>query len=81
MHETNILVSVQHELRSVAELRKAVLFARHQLLREASKLHYNVLLMEGYVSIIPTSLSFTLSLLQLNFRQLPKIRLLIVFLD
>ncbi|KAI0803056.1 hypothetical protein BC629DRAFT_1438147 [Irpex lacteus] len=48
MHETNILVSVQHELRSVAELRKAVLFARHQLLREASKLHYNVLLMEGW---------------------------------
>ena len=51
MHDTNILVSVQHELRHVSELRKAVLFARHQLMQEVYKLHYNILLMEGCVSV------------------------------
>ena len=56
MHDTNILVSVQHELRHVSELRKAVLFARHQLMQEVYKLHYNILLMEGCVSVSLISL-------------------------
>jgi hypothetical protein len=47
MHNTNLFVRLEHELRSVSELRKAVYCARQQLRQEASQLGYNILLVEG----------------------------------
>ncbi|KAI0690689.1 hypothetical protein BC835DRAFT_1280580 [Cytidiella melzeri] len=48
MHDTDLLVELQHEIKNVAELRKAVQFARLRLMKEASQLQYNILLMEGW---------------------------------
>lgn len=47
MHHTNTTFTFTHELRDIADLQKAVLFARHKLMQEAVRLQFNILLSEG----------------------------------
>lgn len=47
MHHTNVTFTFAHELRDVADLQKAVQFARHKLMQEAVRLQFNILLSEG----------------------------------
>ncbi|KAI0343902.1 hypothetical protein BDW22DRAFT_1103518 [Trametopsis cervina] len=46
--ENDISFEFKHELRRIVDLRKAVLFARQQLMQDASGLGFNILLMEGW---------------------------------
>ena len=47
MHHSNLSFTFSHELRHVTDVRKAVQFARYQLMQDAARLHYNILLSEG----------------------------------
>ena len=38
-----------HDIRRVTDLRKAILYARCQLMQEAHRQNYNIMVVEGYV--------------------------------
>lgn len=47
MHDCDMSFKFVHDLRRETDLRKAVQFARHQLLQEASRRNYNIMIVEG----------------------------------
>ncbi|KAJ3552435.1 hypothetical protein NM688_g4152 [Phlebia brevispora] len=48
MHNTNIHFKFVHDLRHVTDLRRAVQHARYQLMQEAVRRNYNIMLLEGW---------------------------------
>lgn len=49
MHDADMIFKFEHELRRATDVPKAVQFARSQLMQDARRLNYNILLLEGYV--------------------------------
>ena len=47
MHESDMSFKFVHELRRETDLRKAVQFARYQLMQEAARQNYNIMIVEG----------------------------------
>lgn len=47
MHDCDMSFKFVHDLRRETDLRKAVQFARHQLLQEASHRNFNIMIVEG----------------------------------
>ena len=48
MHDTNMSFTFVYDIRRVTDLRKAILYARHQLMQEAFQQNYNIMILEGY---------------------------------
>lgn len=53
MHSVDMHFKFVHELRRVSDMRKAVQHARHQLMQEAARQNYNVMIVEGCVRVRP----------------------------
>ena len=51
MHDSNMSFTFAHDIRRAADLRKAIQYARYQLMREASRRNYNIMIVEGYVQL------------------------------